>query len=40
MRQPVMLKVFDNPEMEMVRSAMPGSVARLMCCAPSKTKYS
>ncbi len=38
MRQPVIAKVFDKPEMVMVRSAMPGNVARLMCSAPSKTK--
>ena len=39
-RHPVMLKVFEKPEMVIVRSAMPGIVAGLMCSWPPKTKYS
>ena len=39
-RQPVIENVLLKPEITMVRSRMPGSVAGQMCRAPSYTKYS
>ena len=39
-RQPVTLKVFDNPLVVTVRSAMPGSDAIGTCARPSNTMCS
>ena len=40
MRHPVTLKVFDNPLIVTVRSAMPSSVESGTCWWPSKTMCS